>query len=211
MKNNLSVYACIDNLEDLQEAFEHVDVNSPDNILYLDCSSTFKIGNRSVENIVFDGCFYSENNNIVILFTKGKIKHKDIRTFLENAKIQHTVVRFKHKNKAKLDPNKLDRIWFAQDQEGLVSAIDNSLKKGFNECEFSPEQESSLSIEYFSDDDEPQTYPIEGMFCKGTITLEDKIVLLTNPDDENNLTQEEVVEILKEKGMQVRLTSRPRR
>lgn len=211
MKNNLNVYACIENLEDLKAAFEHVDINSPDNILYLDCSSTFKIGNRSVENVAFDGCFYSENNNIIILFTKGNLKHKDIRTFLEKANIKHTVIRFKNNSGKKIDYSKIDRIWFAKDELGLTTAIDNSMKKGIKECEFNSQQESSLSLEYYSDDEEPVIYPIDGILCKGIVALEDKIVLLTNQEDKNELSQEEVIRILEEKGMKVRSVSRPRR
>lgn len=207
MKSNLDVWAIQNDKEVTKKALEKVKKDSLGNILYLNCWCDFTIGNKPMQNRLFDACFYSEESDTVVLFAKGKISEEEIEKYLEEANIKYTTIRFKEPNGNyyKYDST-LPEICFVREKKELRNLIDETIEKGELDCVYYPNMESNLSLNYIATTDEQ--FEVEGRACKGMVVLKDKLILLVNQRDKRNVVKESsVTKLLINKGMKVQVKS----
>jgi len=198
MKSNLDVWAIQKDKEETRIALKNVKKDSTGNILYLNCWCKFRIGDKSIKSRLFDSCFYSEESDTLILFSKGQISEEEIENYLKEFGIEYTIIRFRNTITGEYTASEwFPDVWFAREEYVLRDAIDDSLSKYVEDCIYFPNKEASLSLSYRDENDEDQE--IEGRFCKGVLNFDDKIVLLISQDDKRNLTRPTVERILKEK------------
>lgn len=206
MKSNLDVWAIQANKDETRIALKRIKKDSSGNILYLNCWCKFNIGSKTIQNRIFDACFYSEESDTIILFAKDKISEKEIIAYLEEFGISYTVVAFEELRSAEnyRDDETFPEVWFAREKYVLKDAIDESLTKGIHDCVYYPDIESSIELGYRATTDE--TFEVEGRFCKGAVVFEDKIVLLINQGDKRNVKREKAVEqLLIKKGIKYKI------
>ena len=206
MRSNLDVWAIQNYKYETRNALKNVKKDSYGNILYVNCISTFKIGNRYF-NRTYDMCFYSEESDTVIFFARGMISEKEVIGFLEEMDIQFSINRFCELNDEYENDDKVPEVWFARETYVLEDAIDDSLNRDNHKCTYYPELVAELSLGYKADCS--IVYDVEGRACKGVLLFEDKIVLLINQDDKRNLKEKEVMKILKEKGITCEVVRKP--
>ena len=199
MNSNLDVYAIQENKYETLLALSKVKKDSLGNILYLNCTCYFSIGDTEITSRIFDSCFYSEESDVLILFAKGKITINEIEDFLKRMNVNYTTIAFNRKETDFVDRNTLKEIWFARDKEVLEEAITDSIVKDNGHCFYYPEEVSRLSIGYNSSDDASKYFQIDGRVCKGTIVFKDKIVLVVNQNDKRNLNKDAVMAMLKKR------------
>ena len=197
MKSNLDVWAIQKDKEETKTALKNVKKDSNGNILYLNCWCKFYIGEKAIKGRLFDACFYSEESDTLIIFSKGQINEEEIKNYLEESKIQYTTVRFKGQSKEYIGNDWFPEVWFAREEYVLRDAIEDSLSKCVEDCTYFPNREAGFSLSYRDELD--SDHEIEGRFCKGILNFDDKIVLLISQDDKRNLKRETVEKILKEK------------
>ena len=200
MKSNLDVWAIQKDKDETRMALKNIKKDAAGNILYLNCWCDFYIGNKNIKSKLFDSCFYSEESDTLILFSKGQISEEEIENYLEEFSIEYTIVRFKKTSEKKYAVNDwFPEVWFAREEYVLREAIDDSLSKCIEDCTYFPNKEAGVSLSYRDEFD--VNHEIEGRFCKGVLNFDDKIVLLISQDDKRNLKRETVEKILKEKDI----------
>lgn len=212
MKSNLDVWAIQGDKEETRIALERVEKDSLGNILYLNCWCNFNIGNKVIQNRLFDACFYSEESDTVIFFAKQKISEEEIVKYLKEFGIRYTIIRFEELRSSEdyRDDEDFPEIWFAREKKVLKDGIDDSLAKGINTCIYYPDIESSVELGYRTTDDE--ACEVEGRFCKGAVVFDDKIVLLINQGQINNVQREKAVEqLLRKKGIRYEIIKEAKR
>ena len=196
MRSNLDVYAIQNYKDETREALKNVKKDSYSNFLYVNCISTFKIGERSF-NRTYDMCFYSEESDIVIFFARGMISEEEVIKYLDE--MNFSINRFIEQEDKYQNDDKIPEVWFAREKYVLEDAVDDSLSKDINKCIYYPELPAEISLGYEADNS--HVYDIEGRICKGVVLFKDKMILLVNQNDKRNLKEKDVMDVLKEKGI----------
>ena len=204
MKSDLDVWAVQSDKDETRIALKNVKKDSLGNILYLNCWCDFTIGHTTIQSRLFDACFYSEDSDTVILFAKGKMTEEEIESYLEEACINYTIIRFiNNPNKDYVYNENFREIWIAREKYVLEDAIDSSMESDDKECIYYPDVESTLSLSYKSNDG--QKCEVEGRFCKGLLLFKNKLVILVNQNDKRNMKDKDVEKLLKEKGVKYQI------
>ena len=199
MKSDLDVWAIQNYKDETIKALKNVKKDSKGNILYLNCICKFKIGERKIENRTFDACFYSEESDTVILFARGRITEQEIEKYLQDANVEYTTIRFIENKKEYEDDRDFPEIWFARDRYVLEDAINDSLKKRINCCEYIPNIESFVSLFYRDNDGEK--HEIEGRLLKGMLIFNDKVIFPIKQRDYRNMNEDQIRKVLDKKGI----------
>ena len=201
--NNYLDVIIVQSKSELEKAIEKLKKYSNNNILYMNCESKLKIGDV-LSGKKFNACLRSEDSDTIIFFQAGKIEYEEIEKQLQKADIQYSNIVFQNEEleNYKLEENEKE-VWLARDDISFKEAIDDSLSIGNNECVYITDQESNLTIAYKGS--EGIRYPFEGRFCRGTIIFEDKIILLIKQGYEKNLSKINVLGILKNRDIKVRI------
>lgn len=207
MNSNLDVWAIQYYPEELYTALNQIDKGM--SIIYSNLICNFKIGNQQVKTRQFDTALYNEESDILIMLMRGgKATKKDIIEYLDRNDKEYAEVSFAKEIEEYKDGNDIDELWFAREEYVLRDAIDDSLQKGNNSCDYYPVLEGNLSLEYMSNQE--QRYAIDGRLFKGLIKLDDKIVLIINQPNnvdlnglDRNLSYDIVLKVLKEKNIKV--------
>lgn len=214
-RSNLNVWAIQSNKEEIYKALKYVKKDSVDNILFLNCRSKLEIEGKEIVNKKFDSYFFSEEGDTLILFQKGTMDGLEIQKCLNEAGVKYSIVSFIEKKKLMVDEETGEIInieekseeteekdfWFARDKFVLNAAINDSLKKGNDECVYITNETASLTLGYV--DRSKVKHEIEGRWTRGTLIFEDKIVLLVKQNDERNLDKKDVLKILFNKNIKV--------
>lgn len=157
-------------------------------------TSKLTIGNKEVKTYFDSAYFSSKKNALILLMQGGKITPERFHTLLENNDISYYITiksNIIHFNEPEHDNKELS---FAKNKNSLFRALDDSLEDGINTCEYYHNAQGNLSL-YFSSQIGLTYIPINGV-----IVLEDKIILILAQGLEDNLSFEEVLRLLNNKG-----------
>lgn len=221
-RSNLNVWAIQNNKEEIYKALKYVKKDSKDNVLFLNCRSKLEVEGKEIVNKKFDSYFYSEEGDTLILFQKGKIDGLEIQKILNDAGIEYSIVSFQEKKKVSIDEETGEiikeeetsgeteerDIWFVRDRLVLGAAVNDSLRKGNDECVYITNETASLTLGYV--DRSKVKHEIEGRWTRGTIIFNDKIILLVKQNDERNLDKKEVLKVMMSKNVKVRTKKNPK-
>ena len=204
MKSNLDVWAVQSIPDELYTALGQV--KGGINIIYSNCTCNFKIGNQEVTTRQFDTFLYNEESDILIMLMRGgKATKEDMVKYLEENDMEYYEVTFAPPIDEYEDKNDTLELWFARERYVLEDALDDSIDKGVQSCEYYPLLNGSLELGYISNSND--SFDIEGRLFQGLIKTDDKIVLIINQKDnidvngkDRNLDYKEILEVVNSKG-----------
>lgn len=197
---NLDIWAIEFSEKELDKALSNIK-NEGTNILYTNCISELKLGENSYISKQYDTCIYNKENDLLILIMRNeeKTNHK-VREYLNNKNILFHEVRFTNLNDVYVEDTNVPKLWFARDKEVLENAIKNSKNKGIDTCDFYPQVESELIMNYQGIE---HNNPFDGRIFKGLVKLKDKYVFIINQGDPRNMKNDDVVSVLMHQNMTI--------
>lgn len=204
MRSNLDIWAIQDDSEELEIALANIEPTSKNNILFSNCFSSLRIGDKIIQGRQFDTMLYAEDSDTcVILMQGGAATIEDMRKNLNARGIFYHEVIF--------DPLEQDKecncggckktLWFARDIGVLEDAIDDSDKQGFDTCVYYPNVDGSLELQYSFLNEKYAT--IDGRDFRGVIEFSDKIILLIHQQDPRNVSDVDVYHTLSNRSIDV--------
>ena len=204
MKSNLDVWAIQKYPDALYTALDQIKGGT--NIIYSNCTCNFKIGNQEVSARQFDTFLYNEESDILIMLMRdGGVSKEDMIKYLEGKGMDYYEVTFAPSISEYEDNNAIPEIWFARERYVLEDALDDSIDKGVQCCEYYPLLNGSLELGYISNSND--SFDIEGRLFQGLIKTDDKIVLIINQKDnidingkDRNLDCKKILEVINSKG-----------
>ena len=204
MKSNLDVWAIQYFPNELYTALNQIKGGT--NIIYSNCTCNFKIGNEEISTRQFDTFLYNEESDILIMLMRGgKATKEDMIKYLEENNHEYYEVTFIPMEDKYEDGNDISELWFARERYVLEDALDDSIDKGVQSCEYYPLLNGSLELGYISNSND--SFDIEGRLFQGLIKTDDKIVLIINQKDnidvngkDRNLNYKEILEVINSKG-----------
>lgn len=157
--------------------------DSQDNILYNNCRSYLRIGDRKLK-IQFDTALFCEDKERLILLKRdGNLTPDMLRMILDEKKIPYNEVTFLEGQPVQQD--ELKEIWFARDKYVLDDALRESRDKGIDVCEYYPDLGGRLELRYTDDDGHYVTFYKQSI--RGAMILEDKIIILMGRGNKRNI------------------------
>ena len=199
MKSDLDIWTVQKNKNEMKDGLMRVNKDSEGNILYLNCRCKFKIGSKRIESRAFDKCFYSEDSDALILFAADMIDEKEIEEYLQLQNIKYTTIRFKGIEEKYQKEEPFPNVWFIRDERAFTKVLEEAISEGHKEYKYFKDIESSFHLNYVAEDSEK--YEIEGRFCKGLVSIGDKLMLFVNQRDYRNLKEKDIVKILSRHGL----------
>lgn len=197
--NNSNIYTVHLDKDNLDTIFNNVKNNSS-NLLYTNCIGKLEIGNDYFLAKQFDMCFYSPENDIIVLIERASSKsHSDIRKYLTTKNINFNEVRFINLEDNYQEQTNIPNISFAREKQILENLIRDSKDKGFDSCTFYPQVDSKLLINY----QENKNITLEQTHLKGLIIFPDKYIFMTNEFNPKNLSMNTVAGILINENLNV--------
>ena len=194
MKSDLDVWTVQKNKNEMKDGLMRVNKDSEGNILYLNCRCKFKIGNKRIESRAFDKCFYSEDSDALILFAADMIDEKEIVEYLQLQNIKYTTIRFKEIEDKYQKDEPFPDVRFVRDERAFIKALEEAISEGYKEYKYFKDVESIFHLNYLAEDTE--RYEIEGRFCKGLVSIGDKLMLFVNQRDDRNLKERDIIKII---------------
>lgn len=199
-KRALDIWAIQGLPEELDVAMERI--RSHDTIVFENAIVELTIGDKKIRDTVFSCAIFSERSDTLVLVMKGAgVSAEDAKAMLDKKGIRYHLVSFLEPSK-RVFKKRSPEIWFARDSYVVSDACDNTKSKG--NCaltyEFDADQVSKLKFKFLDSVDNLQTFDGQIVFT-GTITLEDKIILLEGATEKFiKEHQQEALRILAEKG-----------
>lgn len=191
MLNNCDIWAIQYYPEVLQTALEKIKTGEKV-ILYKNCSSKFKIGDKLISNRQFDTILYSEESDLLILLMRGgKATYEQIIIFLSKNKINYIEQDLKEINKEDYeDGDDIPELWFAREKYVVQDGINESKEKGIKKLKYYKNVQSQLLI---GNNDKYETIELR---CKGIIQLKDKLIMIINHNYNKNMSEQQVIDCI---------------
>lgn len=191
MLNNCDIWAIQYYPEVLQTALENIKTGEKV-ILYKNCSSKFKIGDKLISNRQFDTILYSEESDLLILLMRdGKATYEQIIIFLSKNKINYIEHDLKEINKEDYeDGDDIPELWFAREKYVVQDGINESKEKGIKKLKYYKNVQSQLLI---GNNDKYETIELR---CKGIIQLKDKLIMIINHNYNKNMSEQQVIDCI---------------
>lgn len=191
MLNNCDIWAIQYYPEVLQTALENIKTGEKV-ILYKNCSSKFKIGDKLISNRQFDTILYSEESDLLILLMRGgKATYEQIIIFLSKNKINYIEQDLKEINKEDYeDGDDIPELWFAREKYVVQDGINESKEKGIKKLKYYKNVQSQLLI---GNNDKYETIELR---CKGIIQLKDKLIMIINHNYNKNMSEQQVIDCI---------------
>lgn len=191
MLNNCDIWAIQYYPEVLQTALENIKTGEKV-ILYKNCSSKFKIGDKLISNRQFDTILYSEESDLLILLMRGgKATYEQIIIFLSKNKINYIEYDLKEINKEDYeDGDDIPELWFAREKYVVQDGINESKEKGIKKLKYYKNVQSQLLI---GNNDKYETIELR---CKGIIQLKDKLIMIINHNYNKNMSEQQVIDCI---------------
>ena len=96
-------------------------------------------------------------------------------------------------------------IWFAKDEEVVKEAIQDSVEKGIQTCDYYPNLKGTFELKYKATGDKPgigdRIIPFHTNGIRGSIVLNDKIILLISNSALQFERFPETMEVIRESGI----------
>lgn len=196
--SNLDIWAIQREKEEINAALENV-ASSKNNILFRNCLCTFKIEETDI-NILFDTMFFAEDSDTLILLMRGgALSSEELIRELTKRDIFYNEVNFDDNDFSYEPDYNAKAIWFAREKYVLEDALKDSKEKGINQCNYYPNVEANLSMEYLTLTFDKEK--VDGRDFKGLIELDDKLILLVNQNDKRNLDMYGVFQAVEQIGI----------
>ena len=166
--------------------------NSENNILFTNCTSLLKVGNKKFQ-VQFNTALYCDTKELLILgMHGGKMTPDTWEEELARRNITYHEVVFDVKEYRDSDEEK--QLWFARDGLSLENAITDSKRKGMDTCTFYPTLKGKLEIKYNSDLE--GTVALDRQEIRGVIEFEDKLILIINHTEDCNVYYKKALRLL---------------
>lgn len=196
--SNLKITTTNFDVEQLDQVFGNLKECSS-NLLYTNCIGKIKIGDDYYLSKQFDTCFYSYENDVLILIEKCLNKtNSAVRKYLSQKNILFDEVSFINsydEHEYNYDCT-IPKIAFAREKEILAAQISDSKTKGFNNCTFYPKVESELVID-------SSMMKLDQRSSQGLIVLPDKYIFVVNDMDPRNMSMATAASVLLNLDMNV--------
>ena len=191
MLNNCDIWAIQYYPEVLLTALENIKTGEKV-IVYKNCSSKFKIGDKLISTRQFDTVLYSEESDLLILLMRGgKATYEQIINFLLKNKINYIEQDLKEINKEDYeDGDDIPELWFAREKYVVQDGINESKEKGIKKLKYYKNVQSQLLI---GNNDKYETIELR---CKGIIQLKDKLIMIINHNYNKNMTEQQVIDCI---------------
>lgn len=196
-KSNLDVWAIQKDPEHVLTALKLLEYQDDDIILFTNCITKFRIGDRRITTRQFDTVLTSPKNDIVIFLQRdGIAEPSDMARFLDKRNFSYQVVVGEYISDNYINDEEIPELWFAREEFVLKDALEESLSKGITSCMLYNKLDGELSVGYYKQDG--NFIEIEGRFLQGIVETEDKMILMINHKEERNLDFNDVARIVKE-------------
>jgi len=196
MKKGMEIVTIGNNEDHLLKVIEKIKKDSVSNILYLNCICGFKIDNKSINYNLFDSCFYSEDCNLLILFSKGAISSERIEEILSSNNVPFTVIRFSFNSEYYDYERKYSKLVFVNNEKKLI----NMLSSMQGRVTYYPDKEATLSLSYPNDEPnweyKERNFEVVRINCRGIIEIGDRKFLIVDSID-NDLNEKKIESLLK--------------
>ena len=195
------IFAVQDNPDTLKAALLKVK-DTDNNVLVTNCISRLKLGEQKI-HVIFDTILYNDENNIIILLKDSSMITPDVfRIMLDANNVGYNEIKFReylHFDK----PETSKDLFFATDISNFKFSIDDSKRKGIENCTYYPAMTGHFTIKYFYDKEKQEQ--LDDYYVKGILELDDKIILIVKEDEESNLYFKKILYELEKMGMNVEI------
>lgn len=197
-RSNLDVWAVQKYPDELNKALATL-VKPDEMILYTDLFCDFQIGKTRVETKQFHTALESKANDVLILFADDpKVSREELQNYLKQYHTCHTVS-FLGNSETKYQ-NEDSIIWLARDVSVLEDAVLDTLENGTNDCDFYPYVGGHCDLKYSTNDYESY-FLIDGRKFRGVLQMGDKLVLLIQQNQHENVTVDQVFRLMQKYNM----------
>lgn len=210
MKSNLDVWAIQYYPNELYNALNQIKDGM--NLIYSNCISELKIGDKKIRNREFDTFLYNEESEVLIMLMRGgKVTKEELIKYLEYKNKEYCEITFLPPHEEYKDGDNVPELWFSREKSVLEDAIKDSKKKGITGCDYYPLLNGYLSLDYKNK--YCNKIEVDGRVFSGIVKFEDKIVLIINQIynvDKNgksrNMLVKDVLFSLKKYGLRVNMS-----
>ena len=197
MKNsNYDIWAIQHNPEEVYTAIEGLE-NSSNNILYTNCKSNLRVGEQKIFVQFSTALLSEEKDRLIVLMKNGKLTTEEFKRLLDEKMIPYHEVEFMKTQPVTQQESK--ELWFAREQSVLRDALLDSKSKGIDICEYYPNLRGTFELKYPIDEEKLELLDKQGI--RGTIVLDDKIILLMSNSHEMNIKYPTALRTLYETDM----------
>ena len=196
-KTKLDILLVQNDPKELYKALREIKSNR-ENILFSNCVSCLKVGNQYL-NIQFDRAFYA--NKLVLVRRNCKIDNNDFKNILEEWNIKYQEVIFNDEDFEYKCRREIKNLYFPRGSESLINILEDSKKKGIEECNYYPYVEGVLRLKYFITNGSLEI--LDERYLKGLIELRDKLILLINQKEKRNVSMDKALKILRNEKLSV--------
>ncbi len=191
----LDVIAIQNNPKQIRECLESLKKN-PNNILVTNCDSCLKIGTYSIHRMFNAAIYLEESKQLFLLRKTGEMNSKTFQALMDKEQIPyHSVSLLVPFNQTGEEDNERE-IWFVNQKDELLLAIEDSKQKGEDTCTYFPKVTSKLNLRQEFDNGDREIF--DSCLTKGAIVFPDKVILITKAEGENALYRKPVLRTLEE-------------
>ncbi len=196
----LDIWAIQNNPSEIYAALQNI---KSDVLIYKNVMCKFKIAGRNVKSLKYNDIIYSKDSDVVIfLLHSNKKILEQAEAYFEQNNIDYNIVEFMDTESKKNKQNETENLpefWFARDVYVLEDAVKESVSMGNSNCQFYPNIQSLIRFKHptIKADASMGSEDLFGVNFLGLIKFEDKIILPTYAENENNITLTDILNILK--------------
>ncbi len=176
--------------------------------LFTNCVSNFTIDGKKIERNM-DTLICSPEADIALILSAARYYDEDlglisatpeiIARFLDKHEIPYEIVVGEPK-KENLDDKDIPEIWMVRERFVLEDSLEESKQKGCTTCNLYSDTSANLSMGYYLSDGSYNE--IWGLNYNCLVETDNSWTFMIDENDERNLSNEEVKQIIEEKGFE---------